>query len=391
MRSLSIVFVFVLLGMASCNSSKKLMEDGAYDQVIYKYIDKLKKTSDNNPKYVTLIEEAYQKALLFDNKQIIKLQKSQEFHKYQKLFDIAARKKRRKDLIDPYIPLVAKNGYKASFDTRNIDEQYYDLRNRAAAEVYRIATETYDRAKKQQDKRMFQQAYREFEQLNTYNPNYKNARELQQKALEAGSYVIGLQIINRTERTFVGDVKYHLIQTFKRDRVDEFIFIDDMTSLGNSYDYKCELIFDYFDLSPEQVQERIFPESKEIEVGEQEVRDGNGKVVRDSTGKAEKEKVFEWAHAEVTEVRQYKDSYLKGRLNFFDNYGKRVNTVPIDLTNTFENFAARFDGDRRALSTQTKRRLGGGPVNFPTDKDMFGLFFPEIENMVASSTQSVVY
>lgn len=71
------------------------------------------------------------------------------------------------------------------------------------------------------------------------------------------------------------------------------------------------------------------------------------------------------------EVYQRKASKIEGYIEILDGYTKNtLDSEPLFAENVFENYAATFKGDERALSEETKKRVGNRPVNFPPDGEM---------------------
>ena len=63
-----------------------------------------------------------------------------------------------------------------------------------------------------------------------------------------------------------------------------------------------------------------------------------------------------------------------GYLEYYDNRTQeKVLSKPIESNAIFTNSAIRFEGDRRALTKETLRRLGGSPKQFPTDEELLML------------------
>jgi len=136
-------------------------------------------------------------------------------------------------------------------------------------------------------------------------------------------------------------------------------------------------------VGPDQLREREFEEAKEIEEGFDYVLDRNGNVMKDSLGNDIKvpRKVF--IRARVIEAHQTKVASIAGRLELFDIRNRELlETRPLAADAIFENYASTFQGDRRALSEETLKRIGNQPVPFPSNE---GLLF-----MVAEQLKPVI-
>jgi len=124
-------------------------------------------------------------------------------------------------------------------------------------------------------------------------------------------------------------------------------------------------------MTPEIVREREYVDHKEIEDGWNYVLDNNGNVLKDTLGNDIKTPRIALIQAFVLETYQHKAAQVHGRLevrdirnnNILDNSGITVDYV-------FENYASTFRGDRRALSRDSRRRIGNSPRPFPRNEDM---------------------
>ena len=112
-------------------------------------------------------------------------------------------------------------------------------------------------------------------------------------------------------------------------------------------------------------------DDKEIEDGWDYVLDSNGNVLKDTLGNDVKIPRKVIIKARVLETFQQKEARVAGVLEFYDNHTKEViRRENITADAIFENYASTFQGDRRALSADSKKRIGNRPLPFPTDVDL---------------------
>jgi hypothetical protein len=70
-------------------------------------------------------------------------------------------------------------------------------------------------------------------------------------------------------------------------------------------------------------------------------------------------------------VYQHKGARLNAQLELFDLHsGSVIDSRPLGAEAFWENYAATFRGDERALSKETRSRIGNRPGNFPDDAVM---------------------
>jgi hypothetical protein len=137
------------------------------------------------------------------------------------------------------------------------------------------------------------------------------------------------------------------------------------------YHYQVKFNIRSVDISPERVNERIYTDEKEIEDGWKYVLDDNGNVKKDSLGNDVKAKRYAIVRADIVEVLQTKAVRMIGNLEIYNSTGtNRLDSHEMSTEVLFENYASTFQGDRRALSEQSRRRIGNRPVPFPQNAEM---------------------
>ena len=140
---------------------------------------------------------------------------------------------------------------------------------------------------------------------------------------------------------------------------------------GLHYDYKVIYKVRDIDISPERVQERAYIDEKKIQDGYDYVLDNRGNVKKDSLGNDIKIPRMVSIRADVLEVHQSKAARIGGAIEVRDlNRNSLLETCDLATEVVFENYASTFHGDERALSQDSKNRLGNRPLPFPRDEDM---------------------
>ena len=133
--------------------------------------------------------------------------------------------------------------------------------------------------------------------------------------------------------------------------------------------------------SPEGERHDHHIEEKKIEDGFDYVMDERGNVKKDTMGNDLKTKRFRWIKADVFTIFQKKDARVFGFLEYYDNRTKeKVLSRPMESEVHFDNRLVTFEGDRRALTDETCRRLGGRRVPFPVDADMLLTAAEQLKN-----------
>ncbi|MEO0734223.1 MAG: hypothetical protein AAFZ52_15410, partial [Bacteroidota bacterium] len=124
-------------------------------------------------------------------------------------------------------------------------------------------------------------------------------------------------------------------------------------------------------VSPERSQERQYIDEQEITDGEEYVLDENGNVAKDTLGNDIKQPRRVVVRADVFEVLQTKSALVTGGYELYDLREQRVvDEGELTAESVFENYASTFEGDRRALSRDSRRNIGNRPVEFPRNEDL---------------------
>ena len=107
----------------------------------------------------------------------------------------------------------------------------------------------------------------------------------------------------------------------------------------------------------------------EIKDGFEYILDENGNVMKDSLGNYIKVDRYVEIQAWVLETFQQKMANVSGQLEFYDTRtNELIDRKKLVADAIFENYASTFEGDRRALSRESKRRIGNRPLPFPTNE-----------------------
>ena len=235
------------------------------------------------------------------------------------------------------------------------------------------------------NRRLAREAHEDFKGIKKYDDNYRDVVQLSEQA-----YILG---INHIYVKVENDSRVALPSAFEREL--ESIFVRDMNSKWTKYHtfQDDKLRYEYtivarmtdIDVSPEGERRDHYIEEKQIEDGFDYVLDGKGNVKKDSLDNDLKTK--RWIKADVFTIHQKKDARVFGYLEYYDNRTKeKVLSRPLTSNVHFENFMTNFEGDRRALTEETCRRLGGRRMPFPQDGDML---LTAAENMKADTKRLI--
>lgn len=363
-------FIALLVGLFSCTSTQEFVERGDYDGAIIHALKKLYGKKKKKAKYVEGIELAFEKVTARDMRALENLKRDRRPDKWVKINQIHRKIQSRQTSIDPYLPLVDDRGHQAQFSFVRINSLERESRQKAADYLYGHAENLLSQAQRG-DKAAAQEAYEVLQDLDDYYSNFRNKRTLEQRALDLGKVHILVNMVNNAPVVLPRDFEREVLR----------IGVGDLNTRWKEYhlrennnvkmDYKVVMRLTDIAISPEQVKEREYVDTKEIEDGFEYVLDSNGNVLKDSLGNDVKvpKKVF--IQAVVFETYQSKAATVAAKLEFYDaRYNRLLRTENVATEVIFDNYASTYRGDKRALSKETRRYLGNRPVPFPSSEHL---------------------
>jgi hypothetical protein len=277
----------------------------------------------------------------------------------------------RQNKVTPLLPLVSSKGYKARFDFVEIGPMERDSREKAAQYLYDQATNLIARAEKG-DKIAARSAFAKLNELSRrYYKDYRDKTELLAQAKRLGTSYVLIDIKNQSNKILPEGFAERLLAMGKRDLDTEWKQFFFESRPGEQFDYTAVFKITSIDISPERVNERSYNDEKRIQDGWEYELDNRGNVKKDSLGNDIKHPKYVYIQAQVLEVHQTKAARLSGYFEIHDTYRKTLlDSRNMSTEILFEHFAATFRGDERALSQDSRVRIGNRPVPFPLDADM---------------------
>ncbi|MEN0045617.1 MAG: hypothetical protein AAF806_01025 [Bacteroidota bacterium] len=362
------LFIISLLFLSACKSTQKLTEEGNYDEAIEKALDKLIGKKKKKADVVASLENAFAKANGRDMNQITTLRGENRPENWERVFDLATDIQDRQASIEPLLPLVDDRGQRAEFKFVKINSLVQEAKGKASAYLYNFAQQELSKARVG-DKVAARTAYEKLERIDKYLSNYKDRQSLMNEARTLGVSHVLFRMENDGYALLSRDFEREILSMDVQDLNELWREFHTKEKSGLQYDYEIVMKLDDIDVSPESERQREFREEKEIEEGEQSARDAEGNVLRDSTGNVIKVPVVKVVTADVIEVYQSKAAVVGGSLYFYDKRKQELmDTQPITAEAIFENYASTYQGDRRALSSDTRQRIGNRPQPFPPDE-----------------------
>ena len=353
---------------SSCTSPQKMLDAGNYDTAIRIAAKRLTGKKKKKTKHVLTLQEAFAKATERDMRLAERLSRQNRPENWEEINSLYRRVRQRQERVAPLLPLVSKDGIRANFQFVKVDELEFESREKAADYLYDRAQGLLVNARRG-DKMAARQAYDELNRIDQYFRDFKDKEQLKRDAHALGTTNVLVRLENNS-RTIMPAALENDIRR---------ISVHDLNSFWSTYyterardmdfDYEVVMSISNLDVGPDQFREREFEEAKEIEEGFDYVLDRNGNVMKDSLGNDIKvpRKVF--IRARVIEAHQMKVASIAGRLELYNLRNRELlETRPLAADAVFENYAATFQGDKRALSEETLKRIGNRPVPFPSSE-----------------------
>ena len=359
----------LLLSAPGCKSVDQLVESGNYEQAIALAQRKVTGKDRKNPKYVAALEEAVNRANERDMERAAFLQQKNgtDWTRVHALYDGI---KRRQDALRPLLPLYDKDGRKANFRFVRAEDLLVDAEDRAAEQLYGEGVELL-RAGRQGDKAAAREAYQTFESVERYRPDYLDSRQLALEAQALGIVYVAVDVANESQSILPRGFEEELLR-IQTSQMDDRWRVYDLQPTGEGeYDYRARLVIRDIAISPERLSERTYTDEKEITDGEEYVLDDKGNVAKDSLGNDIKRPKKVRVKAQVVEVLQTKVAIVTGSMQLYDlRLDRVVDEEELTAEAQFEHYASTFIGDRRALSSESRRRIGNRPQQFPSDEQL---------------------
>ncbi len=378
-----------LLILGSCSRPEKLLERGNYEGAISASIKKLSGKKKKKLKHVKALENAFARVTTQDMRDVKVLEKEGRTENWVEINRIHRRIKLRQEMIEPLLPLYASDGYKADFKFVKVEELELDSKKKAA-DFYYSEGKRYLAEAERGDKQAARTAYENFEDIQRYYKSYKDEEKLMLRARELGTHYVLFKMENDSRTILPRDFEREIKRISVRDLDSDWRQVHLNPDAARKYDYTVVMRLTQIEVSPDLVKEREYIDDKTIEEGWEYVLDSKGNVMKDSAGNDIKIPKKVLIKARVFESYQHKAAHVGGKLEFFDNAAREIiHTEPLAVDAIFENYAAKFDGDKRALTEDSKRKIGNQPRPFPSSEALVlqaaDLLKPIVKEKIARS------
>ncbi|MEL6925599.1 MAG: hypothetical protein AAFO94_16260, partial [Bacteroidota bacterium] len=289
---------------------------------------------------------------------------------WEKIHHLASEIDYRQRLVEPLLPVIDKEGYQAAFKFVQTEVILAEAKKEAAFHLYQLANRQLLDAEAG-DKMAARAAYNNLEKIDRYATNYKNQNALMAKARSLGTVHVLFNMRNNSLAYLPAAFEREVTRVGVGDLQGGWVAYHTRLKEGIDMDMRIIMNITDIDVSPERVEQRAYVDSKEIEDGIEYLYDNEGNPVIDSSGTHISIAKTKLITAEVLESFQSKFAKVGGRLEFYNFKSKELlRSVPLTVETGFEHYASTFRGDRRALSNNSKLRIGNQPLPFPSDEEL---------------------
>lgn len=361
----------LILLLVSCSGKKqieKYLHSGNYDQAIQDALKRLETNRDKERKqdYVAMLHNAFVKATERDLQDINHLKKDGNPERYKNIYDLYLGLHARQEAIKPVLPLSIGNR-PVHFDFKDYSAVIAAARNNVSDYMYQNASQLLNSSNKFDVK----EAFNKLQYVDQINPNYKDVRNLIQKAHDLGTDYVIVTIENQTDQVIPKRLQDDLLN-FDTYGLDQFwtVYHANRDKKIN-YDYAMALQLKRINISPEKLNEKQTQRERQIVDGWKYKKDENGNVAKDSLGNDIKIDNIITVKARYFESQQFKSTQVIADVVYMDlNTNKTLDVFPISSEFIFEHIYATVRGDERALSQQERNLLRNRRVPFPSNEDM---------------------
>ncbi|PKP29430.1 MAG: hypothetical protein CVU00_15660, partial [Bacteroidetes bacterium HGW-Bacteroidetes-17] len=280
MKKSVLILVGLVLLLASCNSSKKNLIQGNYDDIIGRSVKKLIKSPDSN-KDAILLDRSFKLANDRDLETIKFLKQEAKADNWDKILMHYDMLKRRQNQIKPISPFML-NGQLTQYQYFDYDGEIISAKTNAAAYFYANGK----RLVESPDKMLIRQAFSEFLRVKNYAGSaYPDIDDLLQEAKFNGISRVMVQIKNMSQYNFQPEFIERItsgnISQLNSDWV-QFFFDDSDEQID--FDYLTIVNLLNIQVSPDDTKTTDRIHKKKVEDGFEYVLDPKGNVKKDTLG-----------------------------------------------------------------------------------------------------------
>lgn len=353
--------------LSSCRSVEKMIDQGNFDTALHKLERKIAGKDRIKTHHVQWIEETFEKVTDRDMARVELLRRSSRSDDWRTIISTYEKIARRQEGISALLPIISKDGYHAKFSFVRIEGLMKSAIDSHQQLTYTEAS-AYLEAGRNGDKLSAKKAYEAFNALWQYDSQYQDAHVLQEEAWRLGTQHVSVYLENLTQVDLDPWIEEEIMHSFQDEKWVKY----HLEGRANEHlDHYITISLNSVDFSPERIREKRYGDHKKIEDGFEYVLDKNGNVLKDSLGNDVKNPVFKTVTARVIETHLYKSALLQANLVVESADERAIVRRSLDTEVVFEHHFAEFQGNRMALSKESRELTKIDPLPFPSNQQMF--------------------
>ena len=338
MKYLRLIPALLLVALlASCNTTKKLYEAQEYDQVIQRLAPDATRGRAND-KELNMLAASYHQANQADHERIQTLKSTGQPDVWPEIYQRYCSMKGRNEALSK-LPKKVKNGM--NYTKLDLDDDMAVARNKAESFLVAKANQLLGTGSKVDA----EEAQQYIKQLARTNRENKNLMDLRKKQMLRSADEV---TVNFTDEEPMLKAVAGTILDFDEGEIPFTIVRTKRSSALITLDVRNATV------SPIRLDEVSFKET-------------NG----DKT-------------VEVTDHTQNKTATISGVMEYRDQDGRLIGSVPFEVKSTFKNDYTTIKGDRSACSAETLNRLNSKPVPVPTDESLLLDAAKKLNDLIAA-------
>jgi hypothetical protein len=357
-----IISIILPLVFSSCISSRSYLNRGYYDMAIQKSSKKLMK-NPNKSKQFAVLHKSFNVANQKDLERITFLKNSGQPDIWEEMFELYSRMNRRQNMVK-YLSTDLLS--KMNFQNVNYDNEIHSAKLNAAEFFYASGLKFLN----ENTRNSARLAYHEFLKVRKYFQNFRDTDKLIREAEDKGTVNILFQAKNATGLIMPQGFAWELTQLPLSDMNILFRRFFNVEHQDIQFHYDVTLFIQDIIVSPEQIREVHYTETKELQDGFQFVYDQNGNVMKDSLGNDIRVPKYITVSCNIAEISQFKSVAVGAVISIVNERNQLLINEPLSGEWVFDNRYVMINGDQRALSDATKAKLSWRPLPFPATEFM---------------------
>lgn len=359
--------LMVTLLLSACTGANYYLKQGNYGAAINLAVQKLRKNPKKADKHILALETAWntEKTKQLDRIEFLKLDGSPsawiEIH--DRYMDIDA----YQQAIKPVLPLFIEKEFRnADIDLIDVNQELLDAKQKAAAFMYAKGEELLNRNTKLDAR----EAFAHFQKVKEYYGSYRDVDTRIEEAYNKGQNHVLIRYNNSSQMIIPQQFMNNLSQFDEKSLNSTWTKYHLDNQAITNFDYYIDVLIFQVNIGPEQVNSTQYTDEKQVQDGFQYVLDANGNVAKDSLGNDIKEPKYKTITATIYRTNQTKVGTLEGKVSYSRAGGNVFQSFPFQENLVFKNYFASFQGNKLALSPESKKIIGGQGVPFPTNLQM---------------------